>query len=165
LYDTIFPKVKAYVIRNSGNEDDSLDIFQDAIVCLCKQVKQGKFDEKYEVAAFLYSVSRNLWINKVKKENRTTELHESIEIKEEYDFSNDIITEQKAKTIRELIKQLGKKCYELLQYAFYQNRSNNEICDIMGFSTVNAVKTQKYKCKQKLMAMVESNREFKEVFE
>ncbi len=107
MYDTIFPKVKAYIIRNSGNEDDALDIFQDAIVCLCKYVRQGKFNEKYEVAAFLYSTSRNLWINKVKKESRTTELKESTDIKEDYDFSNDIITEQKAK-ITEMQKQVEK---------------------------------------------------------
>jgi RNA polymerase sigma factor (sigma-70 family) len=165
LYNTIYPKVKAYVTRNSGTEDDALDIFQDAIVCLCKYIKQGKYNEKYEVAAFLYSVSRNLWINKVKKESRTTELQENTDISEEYDFSNDIITEQKAKTIREVIRQLGEKCYELLQYAFYQRKSNSEICEAMGFATVNAVKTQKYKCKQKLLSLVESNKGFKEVFE
>lgn len=165
MYDNIFPKVKSYVTQNSGNEDDALDIFQDAIICLCKYIKQGKFNEKYEVAGFLYSVSRNLWINKVKKESRITELEESTDIKEDYDFSNDIITDQKARTIREVIKQLGEKCYQLLQYAFYQKRSNSEICEIMGYSTVNAVKTQKYKCKQKLVALVESNKGFKEVFD
>lgn len=153
------------MIRNSGNEDDALDIFQDAIVCLCKYVRQGKFNEKYEVAAFLFSTSRNLWINKVKKDKRITELKDSTDIKEDYDFSNDIITEQKAKTIREVIRQLGEKCYQLLQYAFYQKRSNDEICELMGFSTLNAVKTQKYKCKQKLIALVERNKGFKEVFE
>lgn len=165
MYDTIFPKVKRYITQNSGNEDEALDIFQDAIVCLCKHIKQGRYDEKYEISAFLYSVSRNLWINKVKKDSRTTELQESTDISEDYDFSNDIITEQKARTIRQVIKQLGEKCYQLLQYAFYQKRSNNEICEIMGFSTVNAVKTQKYKCKQKLMTLVESNKGFQEVFD
>ena len=165
MYRTIFPKVKAYILHNSGNEEDALDIFQDAVVCLCRQIKQGRFNEKYEIAAFLYSVSRNLWINKVKKESRTVELKHDTEIREDYDFSNDIITDQKAKTIKEVIRQLGEKCYQLLQYAFYQKRSNDEICGLMGFSTVNAVKTQKYKCKQKLVALVESNLGFKEVFE
>jgi RNA polymerase sigma factor (sigma-70 family) len=152
-------------MRNSGDEDDALDVFQDGIVCLCKHIKQGKFNEKYEVSAFLYSVSRNIWINKVKKEKRIVKLKQNADVEEDYDFSNDIITDQKANTIREVIKQLGEKCYQLLQYAFYQRRSNTEICEIMGFSTLNAVKTQKYKCKQKLIALVESNKGFKEVFE
>lgn len=165
LYKRIYPRVKAYVCRNSGTAEDAFDIFQDAIVCLCRSAREGTYKEKYEVAGFLYSVSRNLWINKVKRENRSVKWTEGMDIAETYDFSNDIITDQKARTIREVIKRLGEKCFKLLQYTFYQNRSNEEVCELMNFATVNAVKTQKYKCKQKLLNIMEEDAQLKEIFE
>lgn len=142
-----------------------MDIFQDALVCLCRLIKEEKFKEKYEVAGFLYSVSRNLWINKVKKDSRMQHWPDDMEVMENYDFSNDIMTEENARTIRETIKLLGEKCFKLLQYAMHYNKSNNEICELMGFATVNAVKTQKYKCKQKLSSIIESSPAIKEVID
>lgn len=165
LYTGVFPKVKAYVLSNSGSCDDAIDIFQDAVVILCKHIKSGRYNTNYEIDAFLYSVSRNLWINKAKRDLRQTELPENYEEKEPYDFTDDIITHEKEKTIKQLIRELGKKCYELLSYALYQNLTGEEICKKMGFSTVNAVKTQKYKCKQKLIKMIETNPSYKEVLE
>jgi RNA polymerase sigma factor (sigma-70 family) len=165
LYKKVFPKVKKYVCRNSGSIEDALDIFQDAIVCLCRYVRQGKFDEKHEPAAFLYSVSRNLWINKARRDSRSVNLSEAPDMPETHDFSDDIITDQKARTLQAIFKQLGDKCFQLLQYAFYQHRSNDEICELMNFATVNSVKTQKYKCRQKLLSIVEDNPSFKEIFD
>jgi RNA polymerase sigma factor (sigma-70 family) len=165
LYTGVFPKVKAYILSNSGNKDDAIDIFQDAIVILCKQVQLGRYNSNYEVAAFLYSVSKNLWINKVKKDKRQIEFSENFEEDRQYDFTEDIITDQKADILQKAIRELGKKCFELLQYAFYQKLSGEEICEKMGFATVNSVKTQKYKCKQKLIKMIEMNPLYREVLD
>jgi RNA polymerase sigma factor (sigma-70 family) len=135
------------------------------MVILCKQIKMSRFDKKYEVSGFLYSVCRNLWINKVKKEKRIIPLPDHLEGYENYDFTNDIITDQKSKVLKEVIVRLGEKCFKLLQLSIYNNLSGNEICDMMGFTSVNAVKTQKYKCKQKLLEILELNPVYKEVIE
>lgn len=135
------------------------------MVILCKQIKMGKFDSKYEVSGFLYSVCRNLWINKVKKENRMVPLPDHVESFESYDFTNDIITDQKSKVLKELIARLGEKCFKLLQLSIYNNLTGNEICEMMGFTSVDAVKTQKYKCKHKLIEILELNPVYKEVIE
>jgi RNA polymerase sigma factor (sigma-70 family) len=165
LYSDIFPKVKAYVCSHSGNEDDALDIFQDAMIALCKQIKTGKYDIRYEIAGFLFSVSRNLWINKIKRNNRSILMPDIIESTEEYDFSDDIITVEKEKVLKELISKLGEKCFQLLQFSIYKDYSGAEICNIMGFTSVDAVKTQKYKCKKKLLDLLEFNPIYKEVIE
>ena len=66
LYNVLLPKIKAYIRSNNGSEDEAFDVFQDAVVIFFKQVVTGKFDTKYSISAFVYSVSRNLWINRVK---------------------------------------------------------------------------------------------------
>ncbi|MCG8698694.1 MAG: hypothetical protein MI922_11635, partial [Bacteroidales bacterium] len=87
LYLDIFPKVKSYVISNSGNEDDALDIFQDAIVTLCNQIKLKKFNPEYQVAGFVYSVCRNMWINRAKRNKKMVYTSEEIDVREDEDFT------------------------------------------------------------------------------
>lgn len=101
----------------------------------------------------------------MKKENRNTRLTGNEDNYDDYDFTNDIITEQKSKTIKEIIVQLGEKCFKLLQLSICNNLTGDEIHKIMGFTSVEAVKTQKYKCKQKLLDLLETNPDYKEVIE
>lgn len=67
LYKSSLPQIIKYVCMNSGSEDEAKDIFQDAVVSLFTTVKLGKYDIEKDVNGFLYFVSRNLWINYVKK--------------------------------------------------------------------------------------------------
>lgn len=165
LYTDIFPKVKSYILANSGCVDDALDIFQDAVVILCRQIKLGKYNASYQVSGFLYTVARNLWINKAKRDGRIVSLPENFDYGENNDFSEQIITKEKEKTLKELTVKLGLKCYQLLQSAIFHRESSDEIIKKMGFSTVNALKTQKYKCKQKLLKLIEENPKYREAAE
>ena len=135
------------------------------MISLCKQIKTGKYNENYDVTGFLYVVCRNLWINKAKHDSRMRPLPDYHDSAENYDFTEDIITEQKEKVIQNLLSKLGKKCVQLLQYSVYDKKSHEEICELMGFATVNSVKTQKYKCKQKLMKILESNPYYNDAIE
>src|SRR6187402_1717294 len=74
LYRQVLPKVKNYVQRNSGTVDDARDVFQDAVIIFYKHVKLGKFNAEHDIAGFIFSISRNLWINAAKKKNRVIAL-------------------------------------------------------------------------------------------
>src|SRR5687768_13543594 len=55
---------------NVGKED-ALDIFQDAVISFYKNVRQGKIqDFQYSPKTYLFSIGRNLLLNKVKFEKR-----------------------------------------------------------------------------------------------
>jgi DNA-directed RNA polymerase specialized sigma24 family protein len=135
------------------------------MVILCKQIQEGKYDSNYQVAGFIYTVARNLWINKAKKEGRKVAFPKNYETGDTSDFSDLIITREKERTLKEITSKLGKKCFELLQSAIFHQATSEEIIKQMGFSTVNALKTQKYKCKQKLMKIIEDNPNYREAVE
>ena len=156
LYKRCFPKIKAYICTNSGTQDDALDIFQDAVLALCKQVMMNKYNEKYEIDGFIYSVSRNLWINKSKREQRKINLENfSDQIDNSDDFSDYIITRENEHIINTILEKLGRKCVELLKFSIFYKITNREICKKMSFTSEDAVKTQKYKCKQKLIKIMD----------
>jgi RNA polymerase sigma factor (sigma-70 family) len=132
---------------------------------LCKQIHNGKYNQEYELAAFLYVICKNLWTNKIKREKRISYLPENYDIDDKFDFSDHIVTKEKKQVLNEIIEKLGGKCYQLLQYSIFFKYKPDEIIAKMGFASVNAVKTQKYKCKQKLSQILEEKNIYKEVLD
>jgi RNA polymerase sigma factor (sigma-70 family) len=158
LYEKLFPKVKKYIHENSGDSDAAFDIFQDSIMVFYKYVKTNKFDPKYDIAGFVFTVSRNLWINKVAKEKRMTTLPEYYDSPDvQADIVHQLIDREREQEIKRVMAMLGERCEELLRLSIFYKIRNVEICKRMGFSTENAVKTRKYKCMQKLISLIEEN--------
>jgi RNA polymerase sigma factor (sigma-70 family) len=158
LYKKILPKIKYLIKKNSGDDDEAYDIFQDAILIFYKQVKVGKYKEEYEIAGFIYSISRNLWINRVKKKNRSVNFFgETPEIEVPESALDDLITSERETMVMKILGELGERCKELLLYTIYHKFSMKEICEKMGFSTENAAKTRNYKCKQRLIELTKDN--------
>jgi len=160
LYEDCLPKIEKFILRNNGDKDEAYDIFQDALLIFYKQVKLNRFKKEYEVQGFIYTVGRNLWINRVKKRNKQLSLDGQALLAETNPLQ-DLITKEREKIIYEVLALLGERCKTLLTFSIYHNYSLDEIRLAMGFSTVNAVKTKHYKCKQRLIKLVKDNKEFK----
>ena len=166
MYNSLFPKVKKYIRNNSGDSDAAFDIFQDSLMVFYKYVKMNKFDPKYEISAFIFSVSKNLWFNRLRKERREVEMPDHYDYS---DHSNDIvehlINKEREKAVSGVLSQLGQRCELLLRYSIFYSMRNTEICEKMGFSTENAVKTRKYKCMQRLILLIEANPSLKQALQ
>lgn len=164
LYKTVLPMVKKLIMSNSGNEEEAKDIFQDAVLIFYNQVKEGRFDSRYEIGGFIYSVSRNLWINRAKRLNRTTRMNTEATVPVHENVLDDLITEEKSYAINALLDKIGEECKKLLKYSTYEKLSMKEICEKMGFSNENVAKTNNYRCKQKLISLVKDNKSIIELF-
>lgn len=164
LYKEVYPKIQSLILKNGGNQEEAQDIFQDAVVILYKQVREDKFDQQYQIAGFVYTVSRNLWINRVKRKNRNTEIPEDEQaIPLETNVMDDMISEEREQYIDQLLSKLGPKCKELLIYSIFHGMSMKEISKTMGFNSEDVAKTKNYKCKQKLLKILERNPSLKKL--
>jgi RNA polymerase sigma factor (sigma-70 family) len=160
MYKEIYPKIERYVTGNSGTKEDSKDVFQEAILVFYNNVINGNYDRINEITGFIITVSRNIWINKVRKIKKEVEGS----VLENYvDHSPSplisIIMEEKWTAYQELLDNIGSKCKELLNYSVYEKLSMKEIAVKMNFANENAAKTHNYRCKQKLMHLISSNQE------
>ncbi|MBO9699503.1 MAG: sigma-70 family RNA polymerase sigma factor [Sporocytophaga sp.] len=159
LYKKVFPLVENYIRKNSGRKEDASDVFQDCLLLFYKQVIKNTFDPKYRVYGYLYRISINLWINKIKKEQRIQYL-ETVgdEAFEEEPSPWDRPPERTDENvIKSLFSGIGEKCVELLTNTVYYNLMMEDIMIRMGFSSVDAVKMQQQRCKQKLIKEIENN--------
>jgi RNA polymerase sigma factor (sigma-70 family) len=166
LYNKHFSKVRKYICDNSGTKDEAFDIFQDSIMVFFNYVTSKKFDPKYEIGAFIFTVSKNQWINQVKKNSKEVALPEFFDCTDNSgDIMESLISKERENEVAQLLGQLGDKCEELLRFSIFYKLKNSEICEKMGFSTENAVKTRKYKCLQKLISLIEANPSLKKAIQ
>ena len=158
LYKTALPKIIRFITRNNGDEEEAKDIFQDAVVALFNTVRLGKFNDEGDVTGFLYFVSRNLWINRIKKKDQ----HKRIKDTELWTTNETPVTflikEEKQVAIEELMNQMGSQCKELLKYTLHDKLNMKEVAEKMGFAGETVAKTTHYRCKQKLAALIFANK-------
>lgn len=159
LYKEVLPKVKHYIKNNKGNEDEAKDIFQDAVIIFYKKAKQNTLPEGVNITAYVCLISKNLWINRIKKINKSAELPHDAQFESGEDFIVNIITEEKKNALKSLLSQIGEECQKLLKHSVYDNLSMKEICKRMGYSSENVAKTYNYRCKQKLIQLVMKNKD------
>ena len=79
LYN-VLPSVKKYISANSGTADDAKDIFQDALVILYKNVQSESFTLSVPLKTYLLAVTKNLWLQELRRRNKMLVSTEQIEI-------------------------------------------------------------------------------------
>lgn len=167
LYDTSFVKIKKHIKHNSGNLQDAEDVFQDGVTILYRNIKNGKFDAKNDIDAYLFTICKNLWINNVHK-NSKIDFKEDIqfaEYKNEHKTTQTAIvfSDEREQQIKDVFARLGSKCEALLTQVVYFDATMKELVEKFGFSNEDSAKTQHYKCKQKLIETVGHNETFRKL--
>lgn len=154
LYEREFPKIRKYVVRNSGSDEDAQDVFQETIMSFFSYVKLGKFNEEYEIGGFMYTVAMNTW----KRKNRNKVIHVEYDgnVREESspDPYDQIISEEKRVNIIRIFSELGENCKNILTDVIFQRLSMKEIADKYEYASATTAKTRHYKCKQRLSKLL-----------
>ena len=143
-----YPAIKKMIVTNNGLSEDAEDIFQEALIVLCSKIHQGNFKLTSQLSTFLYSVSRFLWNDELKRRNRTGKFLSEIEEMDALEnVHEDLIKEeQKASLAEKTINTLGERCKELLLLFYSGSMKLQDIATKMGYSSENTAKNQKYKC-------------------
>jgi RNA polymerase sigma factor (sigma-70 family) len=161
-----FTPVQKLVQSRGGTKDDAKDVFQDALVILCKKVTDANFTLTASLDTYLYSVSRYLWNDELKRRGRTNEI--SLDEKHPaphgsgWDVPEEQITEwvndeNKIKQAETVLEKLGKRCLQILNMFYTENKSMKSIAKKMEFTSENAAKNQKYKCLERAKTMLKES--------
>lgn len=146
--------VKKMILSKGGTNDDALDIFQEALIILCKKVWQGNFQLKSKLDTYIYGICYNLWRDhlKTRKDNLFTEMEDDYHIED--DLNEFIEREGKISLIEDILSKIGEKCLKLLKLFYYEKMKVKEIVNILNYSSENTVKVQKYKCIERAKKMI-----------
>ncbi|NVK03447.1 MAG: sigma-70 family RNA polymerase sigma factor [Flavobacteriia bacterium] len=155
LYDYL-PVVEKSILKNGGSKSDALDVFQDALILFCEKVREVDFELKSSINTYLYGVCRNLWLNELRKRNKSISLDWEVE---RGDFSEEDLTAQleeseRISKVENAILQLGQRCQKLLHLFYFERLKMVDIAKKMGLNSANVAKVQKHKCLNKVKQLV-----------
>jgi RNA polymerase sigma factor (sigma-70 family) len=163
LYKVNFPVILRFIQNNNGSEPEAADIFQDSLIIFYEKAKSGKLQLTCSIGTYLYSISRNLWLKRLKKMN-----YASVRIEDIQDFlaipnENSLHENEKLVIlINEIFDKLSEKCRKVLISFYYDNLSMSEIKKVTGYKSVQTVKNKKYKCMKELIKIIDSSKSIKE---
>ncbi|MBC7389617.1 MAG: sigma-70 family RNA polymerase sigma factor [Opitutaceae bacterium] len=159
IYKKVLPQLKNYIVKNNGNREDAYDVFHDSLIIFYEQVIKQEFDTKYNIYGYLYKIAVFRWINKVKKLKSFVFTEEVPDLKsEESNFENRVnVNLTDTNLLDSLFSPIGEKCIELLSYTIYSDMNMEDIMLRMEFSSVEAVRMQHMRCKQKLIKEIQNN--------
>lgn len=140
--------IKWVIFNYPIDEAAALDIFQDTIIGFYKNIVSGKLNEmRYSVKTYLFSIGKNLIMNKLRYDKRFENSLESFDLivsPEPVSFAD--ISDETKLFIDRKIKELGEPCYSLLKLFYYNGYSLEAIAREIKSKNQNVVKAQKSRC-------------------
>lgn len=158
LYDKNYSFVERYVLKNSGTVEDAEDIFQDCLIILFKKAQSEDFQLTASIDTYLYAVSKNLWLNKLRNKSSlpVIKIDDNINICSNEDFITDKENERTyVDKIAKFMARISAHCYHLLHAMIFNNKGIQEIQKIFGYTTRHNAQNQKYKCMEQAKKAVE----------
>ena len=162
IYDSCFPGLLKYILRNNGNREDAEDVFQESLVAVFGQAKKG-LKLKSSFQAYLFSVGKFIWLKKLKNRRHTTK----ISLLDNNLFAQqslEAVLEEREQSLlfQEKIRRLGNDCQEVLDL-FFKGKSMEEIAEAMGYASAGYAKKRKFKCKKLLIDLIRSDPRYREL--
>ena len=166
IYKNFYSKINFFIKKNSGDDDDANDIFQEAIIIIYRKLKANELVLDCTFETYLYSVCRFLWLKQLEKRKIEKE-----KIKDNHDYHEDIYDDglEKVADLNERYRlyqkhfiNLGKDCQKVLQLYFDKVPLKN-IAQIMGFKSEKYAKKRKFKCKEYLIKSIKQDLEYSKI--
>jgi RNA polymerase sigma factor (sigma-70 family) len=158
LYEQYQGRILHMVQQNNGNSADATDIFQEGLIALWTNIKQGKFEltNNAKISTYLYALCRNLWISRLRKKKIIQPVDNNPKLEAIADEVDDMETQnEQITTLRNHFSRLSEGCRKILQLFYYQKVSLKEIAGQLNI-TEKTAKNNKYRCMQNLRSNYQS---------
>jgi len=159
LYRTQLGLTVAYIKQNSGTDEDAEDIFQEVVLSFMDVVRKDKFRGESSVSTFLYALTRNIWLNELKKRGRAKirdEVFEKEKDQTAVDVGHLMVNRELKSQLMAQVDKLGETCKKILLAVYFENQAMREILQNLKYENEQVVRNKKYKCLKQLEQMLVS---------
>lgn len=145
--------VRTLVVKNSGSENDAIDIFQDALLIFSRNLKTGLFRGESSIKTYLFGICKNLWLKEIHKKKRALILASDLQ----NDEAEDLDYLKNIERVNQLMDRLQEDCKRILVEFYYNSRSMDELKDLFQLNSVQATKNKKWRCLSYLVRLFKEN--------
>lgn len=137
-------------------EEDILDIYQDAIIAFYENVRSGKLSSlKSSVKTYIFSIGKYSVYNKLKKDKKSVTFEdEHLKMLDLSIFRDSQETDDRTQTVQKALEQLGERCKEILVLFYYHSYSIEALMNEMDYKNENVVRSHKSRCLKQLKDMI-----------
>jgi RNA polymerase sigma-70 factor (ECF subfamily) len=147
-----------YFRTTYGKTDDDYlkELYQDSCVSVWENAKMGKLNKMTStLTTYLFAVGKyKMMAHDRKYKEMTTELDLQRLNLVDSDAEEMEEKEEKERKIDEIVGKMTYPCSDILRMHYWEKLSGEEIAVQMKYASADAVKSQKYKCMQKLKQAV-----------
>lgn len=163
IYTIVLPKVIRFVFQNKGQEEDARDVFQKALLQLSLRYQKEKFEITSSFEAYLFTVCKNLWRRELNKSKREVTTDNVIELKDDNeDIIYSVLEQKRWELFQENLEKMSINCKSILKL-FLKKTPYVEIMKQFNYNSETVVRQRVFKCKNKLIALVKSDKRFNEL--
>nr|WP_298923575.1 sigma-70 family RNA polymerase sigma factor [uncultured Allomuricauda sp.] len=147
-------KVKGWISQNSGNDDDALDVFQEAIIVFYKNVMAGKYELRSKISTYLFEVSKRQWLNQLNRRKKYEKQSDGVVVVDWGQEDDEIEFTYKGPSLKkylmEALEKLGEPCKSLLETTIFLGMRMEDIAEKFDYSGPRSASQQKLRCLKKL---------------
>ncbi len=147
-------KVKGWVRQNNGNDDDALDLFQEAVMVFYRKVMANEYELKSKISTYLFGVARNQWLNQLNRRKRYEKPGSNeVQIEKGYEPPLAEMTRKGPSLkqyLKEALEQLGDPCKSLLEASIVLGMKMEEIARNFNYADARSASQQKLRCLKRL---------------
>ena len=164
----IFPSINSYVIKNSGQIEDSKELLNDVLLIFQSLCQNPDFQIQQSFKGLLMDISRKRWIDKLRKNKIVTIPLDKqsllLDDKEEYEEENKP-KENLLEIVYRNIEIIDKPadCKELLRLIYQEKAKHKNILAYLRLPSINAVSKRKNSCLNKLRQLLLVDLELREL--
>ena len=151
-------KMISMIIKNHGNMQDGEDLYQESMIVLDRNIREGVFKLEGSLPSYLYSIGKYLWMNHLRKKSLTLKEsfsdHEMISTALQPDHI--MMDEQRKAYLLSVLGKLGKRCQGILEL-WQLSYSMEEIAQQLNLSDASIARKAKYDCQQQLIKLINGN--------
>ncbi len=154
LVARLMPRVFAQAYHRLNSRADAEDVAQEAFVRLWRVAPDWKQD-RAKVTTWLYRVVENLCIDRLRRRGRTTDMGQVAldPVDPSPSAAARMQNTTRAAALYDALKQLPQRQAQAIRLRHLDERSNDEIADIMDL-TVDAVESLQARGRRKLAALL-----------
>lgn len=165
IYQNYAQQINRWVQNNQGEVSDAADVFQEALEVILHKAYDQDFILTCPFSAFLFTICRNKWFDKLKERKREKEINFiNLDL---YETDNSVdkllessLQEEKCqKLLNRTFSQLTGLCQHVLQYV-QQGKKPEEIAKLLNMSNSNAVYRRKFACINSWKKLVQADGDY-----
>ncbi len=158
LYLRFENMISSFVGRQGGSREDAADLLQEVIIVFWKNALDKNFQLQSKLSTYLMAIARNKWLAERRKSyhQSRTQMPEDTE-DDQPNALHLLIDAEEGIHIKQAFKKISEICRELLSLFYFEERSMQDIAQILKFANVDVAKSKKYQCKKALQNILSKN--------